>query len=190
MPKSAGIIERRIHAVNGRATIGIVFIFFSMMLAACGKEHAASKLYTEGTDLVKQGDTRAAVERFERILREYPDTEIAGKARRDIDVYRGLSEAVEKFPQRRAREIIVQTARAIERFHGAQRRWPAALAELIPSYLDREPGDPWSRPLHYAPKPDGHGYELACLGADGARGGEGDDADTIVVNGAFVEGRP
>lgn len=44
-------------------------------------------------------------------------------------------------------------------------------------YLDRLPGDPWGRPLQYL-NPGQHGeIDVYSLGADGAPGGEGDDAD-------------
>lgn len=46
-------------------------------------------------------------------------------------------------------------------------------------YLDeRVPLDPWDRPYQYAiPGADGRPFALYSLGADGARGGEGNDAD-------------
>ena len=156
------------------------------LAAACGGERAADKLYREGAEQVAKGDTRAAVQTFERILREHPGSDAAVKARRDITVYRGLAEAVERFPQRRAREIVVQAARAVERFRRSSGRWPASMAELVPDYIDREPDDPWSRPILYEASPGGAGYKMKCLGADGAPGGEGDDADLVVVNGEIV----
>ena len=47
-------------------------------------------------------------------------------------------------------------------------------------YLRRDvPEDPWGRPYEYRSPPatGGTGYELRTLGADGAPGGEGEDAD-------------
>jgi general secretion pathway protein G len=47
-------------------------------------------------------------------------------------------------------------------------------------YLRREvPLDPWGRPYLYRSPPagGGSGFALGTLGADGARGGEGEDAD-------------
>ena len=47
-------------------------------------------------------------------------------------------------------------------------------------YLRRAvPEDPWGRPYLYRSPPEagGTGYELRTLGADGAPGGEGEDAD-------------
>ena len=40
------------------------------------------------------------------------------------------------------------------------------------------PADPWDRPFRYqAPGPGGAPYALSTLGADGAEGGQGEDAD-------------
>ena len=46
-------------------------------------------------------------------------------------------------------------------------------------YLDGAlPDDPWGRPYQYAvPGADGQPFALYSLGADGKRGGQGDDAD-------------
>lgn len=44
-------------------------------------------------------------------------------------------------------------------------------------YLERLPKDPWSNPYQYL-QPGLHGeFDLSSLGADGAPGGEGNDAD-------------
>lgn len=44
-------------------------------------------------------------------------------------------------------------------------------------YLDRLPKDPWGNPFQYL-NPGLHGeIDISSLGADGAPGGEGDDAD-------------
>ncbi len=45
-------------------------------------------------------------------------------------------------------------------------------------YVKKLPDDPWGRPYQYDnPGRRGPGYDLYSLGADGAPGGEGDDAD-------------
>jgi general secretion pathway protein G len=44
-------------------------------------------------------------------------------------------------------------------------------------YLDRLPKDPWGNPYVYV-SPGSHGdYDISSYGADGAPGGEGEDAD-------------
>ena len=79
---------------------------------------------------------------------------------------------------------MVQSARALERYRASRGGPPDSLDALVPSYLPAAVTDPWGRPLVYERSPKG--YRLACLGSDGAPGGEGDSGDLIVVNGSFV----
>jgi general secretion pathway protein G len=57
---------------------------------------------------------------------------------------------------------------------------PANAAKWSGPYLKggEVPPDPWNRPyLYEAPSKRGLGYDLYSLGADGARGGDGENAD-------------
>ncbi|HUB08593.1 MAG TPA: type II secretion system protein GspG [Myxococcales bacterium] len=75
-------------------------------------------------------------------------------------------------------------AQALEAFRGRHRRYPstreglAALYELAGGTPKR---DPWGHPYVYVSPGERHpeSYDLASLGADGAPGGKGDDADLI-----------
>lgn len=45
-------------------------------------------------------------------------------------------------------------------------------------YIKKLPNDPWGRPYNYqSPGPDGKSFDVWSLGADGAPGGTGDNAD-------------
>lgn len=45
-------------------------------------------------------------------------------------------------------------------------------------YMDRLPRDPWENHYHYvSPGDNGRPFDIYTLGADGVRGGEGQDAD-------------
>lgn len=47
-------------------------------------------------------------------------------------------------------------------------------------YIRTLPDDPWGRPYQMqAPAPDGGPFTIVSLGADGAPGGEGNDADIV-----------
>lgn len=188
MPENRRIMSRRERRVNRRAVrlawIGITFSISVLAMMACGGDRRAERLYREASELVEKGDTAAAVPKLEEIVRDHPDSEIAERARREIVLYRGLSEAVAAYPVRRASDLVVQTARAIERFRGKQGAPPDDLAALVPAYLPAAPVDPWGAALQY--QRNGEGYRLACLGADGSPGGEGEAADVVVQNGAFV----
>ena len=50
-------------------------------------------------------------------------------------------------------------------------------------YIKKLPADPWGRPYQLqVPGRDGSPYEILSLGADGAPGGEGNDADISSSN--------
>ena len=157
-------------------------------LACHGPERRAERLWRHALDLVAKGDTSGAVVELQRILDEFPDTEVAAKARKQIVLYKGLESAVLSYPSRRAREVMVQVSRAVEAFRARERRVPRTLDELVPQRLESVPQDPWEHALEYEPREGG--YRLICRGSDGAPGGEGDAADLVVVDGAFVSARP
>jgi len=75
---------------------------------------------------------------------------------------------------------------ALDSYRLDMNRYPDSLAELMENesgsaswngpYLRREvPMDPWGNEYEY--QSDGRSFTLLSYGADGARGGEGDDAD-------------
>ncbi len=47
-------------------------------------------------------------------------------------------------------------------------------------YLDQLPRDPWDGEYKYEAPGDGHPFDIYSLGADGVRGGEGQDADLSI----------
>lgn len=170
-----------------------LFFFFVVMLivvtVACGgDERRAERLWRMAIESVEKGDTQAGVDHLQKIIDTYPDTEMAAKARDQIIVYRGLATAVQSYPERRARELMVQVARAIESFRRERGHAPATLDELVPIKLAGVPVDPWNRPFAY--EATARGYRLRCLGADGRTGGELEAADLLVVDGAFATVRP
>ena len=201
MPKNLRIIERATGEVNGSSwTLSVrnghcasrVRLLSCLLLAAlsftgcASDEQRAERLYDEAQGEVQAGQLEAAIEIYERIIDRYPRTATAREARRQIVLYEGLEDAVRSYPVRVARDLIVETARGIEKYRRRQRAWPRELEQLVPDDLPQLPVDPWGRALLYQVKPRGRGYILACLGADGEPGGKGDDADWFVENGSFV----
>jgi general secretion pathway protein G len=68
---------------------------------------------------------------------------------------------------------------AVQLFSLREGRLPASLDEVAPE-IERGlvPLDPWKRPyLLRVLDPPARKFEIACLGADGEPGGEGDNAD-------------
>ena len=163
--------------------------FVALALVACGgTERRAERLWRHALEQVEKGDTEGAVDTLQRLIHDYPDAEIAAKARDQLIVYQGLAHAVKSYPMRRARESMIQIARAIEAYKAASGRSPASLEVLVPSPFAELPRDPWDRAFTY--ESAGRGYRLRCQGADGASGGTGDAADLLVVNGEFVGSSP
>ena len=89
-----------------------------------------------------------------------------------------------------ARASIAQIAKKVELYRFERGDWPGndvGLAAL--STGDADPGDsyylepdqlvdPWQRPYYFVtPGPDRRPYEIVSYGADGAPGGDGEDAD-------------
>lgn len=177
--------------VNGGAALAARLVLaLSIAAASLGcSDQKADRLYREAAARVDRGDLEVAVERLERIVRDYPDSPAAARARKDVIVYRGLLEAARRYPVRRAADSVIQTSRAIERYHRERKAWPVRLDDLVPAYLPAVPADPWGRRLGYRVKERG-GYVLSCLGSDGAQGGTGDASDLVVEDGAFVKGGP
>lgn len=67
---------------------------------------------------------------------------------------------------------------------GLDALWQKPVLEPVPEswngpYLSKKvPNDPWGNEYVYrVPGPNGLPFEIVCLGADGAAGGEGNDAD-------------
>ena len=195
MFESARIMRRRGNEVNTRTDQARLFFFVApaiivvITMSSCGgSERRAERLWRQAIEHVEQGDTQGAVDRLQKIIDDYPEAAVAEKAREQIVVYRGLATAVHDYPGRRARELMVQIARASEMFRRENGRAPATLDELVPGKLASVPNDPWGRPFLYAVTAGG--YRLTCHGADGALGGVAEAADLVVVDGEFVPAKP
>ncbi len=188
-------MRRRGNEVNtrtDRARLFFIVVFSSALVVASsscgGAERRAERLWRQAIDHVEKGDTQGAVDLLQKIIDEYPDARVAEKAREQIVVYKGLATAVQDYPARRARELMVQLARASESFRRETGRTPATLDELVPAKIASVPNDPWGHPFLYAAT--AQGYRLTCQGADGAPGGRAESADLIVVDGAFLPAQP
>lgn len=179
MIESARIMRRRGIEVNTRAHFAKLFLFVSSSVSlvvassSCGRdERHAERLWRQAIERVEKGDTPGAVARLQKLIDQYPDSEVAARAREQIVVYRGLVNAVESYPIRRSRELMVQIARAIESFRRENGKAPAALSDLVPAKLAEIPADPWGHAFVY--EPAGRSYRLRCQ-----------DQPLLVVDGEF-----
>jgi len=181
------IIRCESREVNDRYRwLTICVLLLIALSIACTREGKAERLLESAKEQVEQGELQKAVELYDRLLEEFADTEVAKSAEREAVLYRGLADAVQSYPARTARDLVLKTARAIQRYRGARRSWPGSLEDLVPQNLRKVPIDPWGRQLFYAAKKAGRGYYLACYGEDGMSGGAQDDADWLVEDGDFV----
>ena len=137
---------------------------------------------------MEKGDTQGAVDRLQTLIDAFPDTRAAEKARAQIVVYRGLATAIENYPLRRARELMVQLSRAIETFKRNNGRVPATLEELVPVAMASVPNDPWDRPFLY--EATARGYRLKCQGVQGQAGAITPAEGLLVVDGEFQSVTP
>jgi hypothetical protein len=188
-------MKRRSNEVNTRTHLArsiliVVCAIAPLALASScgGEERRAERLWRQANERVEKGDTQGAVDLLQEIIDKFPDARVAAKAREQIVVYQGLATAVQSYPSRRARELMVQIARAIETFRRENDRAPATLEDLVPSRMASVPRDPWGWPFLY--ETTAHGYRLTCQGADGAPGGVAESADVVVVDGEFLGDRP
>jgi hypothetical protein len=200
VPKNFRIIDAGPCEVNGRwrkafvrdaawrRNLHVIWCLLALccLIVACGgEERDAEKLYEQAQEHVRANDIDAAIATWQRVVQEYPTTKAASRARRDTTIYAGIDKAVRTYPTRMSQDVIISTARALQRYRDSRRRWPDSLDRLVPRYLPEKPLDPWGRDLLYEAKPRRRGYLLACLGADGDPGGEGKDADWFVEDGEF-----
>lgn len=183
-------MKRRMNEVNMRSVrVKLFFVIVPLLVVAVvtmscgGDERRAERLWRQAIELVEKGDTQGAVDRLQRLIDTFPDSQVAAKAREQIVVYRGLATAVQNYPLRRARESMVQIARAIETFRREMGHPPATLDDLVPTNLAILPTDPWGRPFLY--ETTSGGYRLRYQGATGADAGNPESAGLLVVNGEF-----
>ena len=191
VPRNERIIRPREAEVNGvRVALRVASIVTLVALASVAlgcREARAEKLYAEATALVEHGELENAVRVFEDILDRYPDTRSAERARKEIELYRGLTTAVDFYAPRKVYDLMISTAREIYRFQDRRGRWPSGLDQLTPAFLAKPAIDPWGHALLYAAKPARRGYVLGCYGSDGQRGGDGEARDWFIENGRFVQ---
>lgn len=189
MPKSSSIIEvpsRQVKSGTVLSRIASVVLLLAGLALACADDDArAEAMYGEGVRLAEARSLAKAIERFDEVVKTYPGTAAAERARRDATLYRGLEGAVDNFPVYRVRDLLIDAARKVERHRARHRRPPADLTAVFDA--GAVPVDPWGRPLAYRVFRNGRSYEVASFGADGQAGGEGADTDVVIRDGEFVE---
>jgi len=189
VPRFLRIIRSHGAEVNGarfvlRGALLVLLVVLALAALACDASRA-KRLYAEAARHVEQGDFESAVRAYEELLQKYPEARESVLAREEVQLYRGLVTAVDLYGARKVYDLMLRTSRALYRFEERRRRFPAALDQLSPGFLDDAPVDPWGRELLYAAKTR-RGYVLGCYGSDGERGGDGEARDWFIEDGRFV----
>ena len=90
---------------------------------------------------------------------------------------------VDKAMQQDAQAQIELLGQALDLYRLEKHKYPTSDEglEALKSYLKKNvPKDPWGNDYIYeSPGKEGRGYDLICLGADNAEGGEGTDMDIV-----------
>jgi hypothetical protein len=198
MPEDQSIIERAVGEVNGLpaarvkifstwtlpSVAGLCMCVLLVSAACANDETKAERMATKADSAVQAQQLDQALALYRDMIARYPETKAASQAHGRITFLSGLTDSVSRFPSRTARELMVTTARAVQRYRYSKGHYPDNLDALMPKMLDDSPIDPWGRPLQYERLKNG--YRLSCLGGDGRSGGEGLATDFVVVNGNFV----
>ena len=193
LPEDRTIIERAVAEVNDLTAAFVKFfsnktlqsaIGLCLCVACTGDEDRAQRMAEKAVAAVEAQQLDEAIALYNEVVDRYPDTGAALHARERITFLSGLSYSVDSFPSRTARDLMVETARAVQRYRYRKGRYPDNLDALMPKMLDEAPIDPWGSPLQYEKLENG--YRLSCLGGDSRRGGEGIATDFVVVNGNFI----
>jgi hypothetical protein len=181
----------------------------ALILTACQSEdpRLPQQLYDEAIHLNQDGKQVEARALMAQLAQKYPDNPVGQQAMKDLYLMDALMRQAQQERDRHLRGIMQRTADALTRYKAKHGEYPRFLTALVPDYLEKEPETPWGHPFFYKPFvgtpilniKDKRGrsvqilsnkldsYHLASLGVDLQPGGDGEAADTLMVNGDFIQ---
>ncbi len=166
-----------------------------------------TQLYEDALQKNQAGQGDAARLMMERIVQQFPGTDAANKARKDIYQIESLQKKELAQRQQEVRAAMKRATDALSRFKTKTGEYPQNLRDLVPEYLEQIPLTPWGHPFLYrayvgVPMEDltdrrgnvtqrfntklDH-YYFCCLGTDFEPGGVGMAADILVKDGEIVD---
>lgn len=181
------------------------------LLAGCSSEdpRLPANIYEEARKLNLEGRSLEARAMMRQLTQQYPDSDAAQQARRDLFLLDAFVARDQADRQKQVRAAMRRIADALTRYRGKKGEYPASLQELVPEYLDQVPDTPWRHPFFYRafvskPIEDVQvkrgpvrqrfntkldTYYLACLGTDLKPGGDGAAADILLQDGEPIDER-
>jgi len=169
----------------------LIILIGSGLLCQCGKkrEEVAKERYFQATDLIRQKKIPEAVEVLREVRDQYPSSEWADKATRDLVFYEDAVQLEQYAKQLVVKSDFTQIARACELYRARYNQYPESIMTLMPEYVKKVMKDPWGRNYWYISESRGRQfYILACFGADQIPGGNGNDMDIVLESGKFTVG--
>lgn len=164
-------------------------------------------LYEDALQKNQAGHGDAARLMMEGIVKQFPDSEAATKARKDIYQIDALQKKELSQRQQEVRTVIKRVMDALSRYKTKKGEYPSNLLDLVPEYLESPPLTPWGNPFPYRAfvgvpiedVTDRRGnvsqrfntkldhYHFCCLGTDFEPGGFGMAADILVKDGEILD---
>ena len=164
-------------------------------------------LYEDALQKNQAGQGDAARLMMAEIVKQFPDSEAATKARKDIYQIDALQKKDLAQRQQEVRTILKRVMDALSRYKTKKGEYPGNLLDLVPEYLELPPLTPWGHPFPYRAfvgvpiedVTDRRGrlsqrintkldhYYLCCLGTDFEPGGFGLAADILVKDGEILD---
>ena len=181
-----------------------------LLALGCGNSEdprLPAHLYEDALQKNQAGQGDAARLMMEEIIKQFPDSEAATKARKDIYQIEALQKKELAQRQQEVRTIVKRVTDALTRYKARKGDYPSNLMELVPDYLESPPRSPWGHPFLYRAFvgipiediTDRRGnvsqrfntkldhYYFCCLGADFGPGGTGMAADILVKDGEILD---
>ncbi len=180
-----------------------------MALAGCNAEdpRLPTQLYEDAVQKNQANQGAAAKLMMQRIVQQYPESEAATKARKDLYLIESMQKKELGERQQTVKQGLKRVTDALSRYKTKKGEFPGSLTDLVPDYLESVPETPWGHPFLYrayvgVPMEDvtdrrgnvtqrmntklDH-YHLCCLGTDFEPGGEGMAADILVRDGEILD---
>ncbi len=180
------------------------------LVPGCGSSQdprLPAQLYEDAIQKNQAGQGDAARQMMAEIVKQFPDSEAATKARKDIYQIDALQKKDIAQRQQEVRVTLKRIMDALTRYKTQKGEYPGNLMDLVPEYLESPPLTPWGHPFPYrafvgAPIEDvtdrrgrlsqkfntkfDH-YYLCCLGTDFEPGGAAMAADILVKDGEILD---